>query len=127
MGAQCELEQLKRILAEMNQAGSFSQAVLTDGQGLPLARDPENGRQVGEQAAVAALIQQAIDRSGFAQPHDQDEFSLRLREGVRLVCRTFRVEEDWLLLVVRVPKGQAYRRNTNHAIRRIRQSWIRME
>ena len=117
--------QLSEILQEMNEAGGFSIAVLTDRHGFPLASAAGQGNDPDTQSAVVALIQktasQATSQMGIGQT---DEITLFDNEGNRLVCRPFDVNGYQLILAVRIDdRHKAYRRLTNQAIRKISQAW----
>lgn len=117
--------QLSEILQEMNEAGGFSIAVLTDRHGFPLASAAGQGNDPDTQSAVVALIQktaaQATSQLGIGQT---DEITLFDSEGNRLVCRPFDVNGHQLILAVRInDRHKAYRRLTNQAIRKISQAW----
>lgn len=116
---------LSEILQEMNEAGGFSIAVLTDRHGFPLASAAGQGNDPDTQSAVVALIQktasQATSQMGIGQT---DEITLFDNEGNRLVCRPFDVNGYQLILAVRIDdRHKAYRRLTNQAIRKISQAW----
>ena len=116
---------LSEILQEMNEAGGFSIAVLTDRHGFPLASAAGQGNDAETQSAVVALIQktasQATSQMGIGQT---DEITLFDNEGNRLVCRPFDVNGHQLILAVRIDdRHKAYRRLTNQAIRKISQAW----
>ena len=116
---------LSEILKEMNEAGGFSVAVLTDQEGFPLASAALEGNDPEIQAAVVALIQktaaQATNQMGIGQT---DEITLFDGEGNRLVCRPFEVNGHQLILAVRIDdRHKAYRRLTNQAIRKVSQTW----
>jgi hypothetical protein len=52
-----------------------------------------------------------------------DELSLVGDDRTRLACRYFSLDGQDLVLAVLVPSEHYYRRRTNQAIRKIRQSW----
>ncbi len=117
--------QLSDILAQINQQGNFSIAIITDQNGFPVASASAPGEDPDTQSAVVALIQktavQVHNQLGMAQA---DEISLFDAEGQRLVCRPFSVNDYDMILAVRIPdKKQSYRRLTNQAIRDIKKSW----
>lgn len=116
---------IAEILAEMNTAGRFPIAILTDKHGFPLASSATMGWDPDTQSAVVALVQktavQAQTQLGMAQT---DEISLYDAQGQRLVCRPFNANGYDMILAVLVPdKQQSYRRLTNNAITAIRQTW----
>ncbi len=117
--------QLSEILQEMNEAGGFSIAVLTDRHGFPLASAARQGNDPDTQSAVVALIQktaaQATNQLGIGQAN---EITLFDDQGHRLVCRPFDANGHQLILAVRIDdRHRAYRRLTNRAIRKISQAW----
>ncbi|MBE7470093.1 MAG: hypothetical protein HS114_13250 [Anaerolineales bacterium] len=117
--------ELARLLAEMNKAGEFPIAVLTDRHGFPIASAAAPGQDPETQSAVVALVQktaaQVRDQLGMAQT---DEISLYDTNGQRLVCRPISVNGHDLILAVLVPnKTASYRRLTNQAISAIRRAW----
>lgn len=117
--------ELARLLAEMNQQGGFSIAVLTDRHGLPIASAAAPGQNPDIQSAVVAMVQkaaaQASDQLGLAQT---DEISLYDTKGQRLVCRPLSINGHDMILAVLVPdRNKSYRRLTNQAVSAIRQMW----
>lgn len=117
--------ELARLLAEMNKAGEFPIAVLTDRHGFPIASAAAPGQDPETQSAVVALVQktaaQVRDQLGMAQT---DEISLYDTSGQRLVCRPISVNGHDLILAVLVPnKTASYRRLTNQAVSAIRRAW----
>lgn len=117
--------ELARLLAEMNKAGEFPIAVLTDRHGFPIASAAAPGQDPETQSAVVALVQktaaQVRDQLGMAQT---DEISLYDTNGQRLVCRPISVNGHDLILAVLVPhKTASYRRLTNQAVSAIRRAW----
>lgn len=117
--------ELARLLAEMNEAGGFPIAVLTDRHGFPIASAGGPGQDPDTKSAVVALVQktagQAQQQLGMAAT---DEISLYDTNGQRLVCRPFIVKEHEMILAVLVPdKNQSYRRLTTKAVNAIRRQW----
>lgn len=117
--------QLANILAAMNREGSFPIAVITDMEGFPMAWAASTNQDPDLQSAVVALIQktavQVREQLGMAQT---DEISVFDRQGQRLVCRPFEVNQHHLILAVLVTdKAQSYRKLTNAAIRAIQKAW----
>jgi predicted regulator of Ras-like GTPase activity (Roadblock/LC7/MglB family) len=117
--------ELTRLLAEMNEAGGFPIAVLTDRHGFPIASAAANGQDPDTQAAVVALVQktaaQVREQLGMAQT---DEISLFDTQGQRLVCRPISINDHDLILAVLVPNREgSYRRLTNQAVSAIRRAW----
>ncbi len=121
---QSGVTRLAQVLADMNAAGGFPIAVLTDRDGLPIASATSAGQDTDRQSAVVAMVQrtamQVQDRLGLAQT---DEISLFDAEGKRLVCRPFEVQGHEMILAVLIPdKQKKYRRLTNQAVTAIRQT-----
>ena len=117
--------ELARVLAEMNNKGSFPIAVITDRHGFPIASAAGPDQDPNIQSAVVALVQKtAIQASNQLGMSQTDEISLYDTEGRRLVCRPFSANGHNLILAVLVPdKKQSYRRLTNEAVNSIRQQW----
>ena len=116
---------LTQVLTDMNAAGGFPIAVLTDRDGLPIASATAQGEDTDRQSAIVALVQrtavQVEERLGMAQT---DEICLFDAEGKRLVCRPFEISGYKMILAVLVPdKEKKYRRLTNQALAAIRQTW----
>jgi predicted regulator of Ras-like GTPase activity (Roadblock/LC7/MglB family) len=116
-------EQLSKILADMNARGGFLVSVLTDLEGLPLASAAADGESPEMQAAVVALIQKSALQTSKVNMDETDEVTVFDRQGRRLVCRPFQVDERALVLAVMVPRDQSYRRLTRQAIAAVRQAW----
>ena len=114
---------LMDVLRSMNAAGGFLVTVLTDGDGLVLGSAPSPGWDADKQAAVVALIQRAAQQAQMVSLGATDEFSIRDVHGRRLICRTFEVDGQSLLLSILTDEGKAYRRLTNAAVRCIQKVW----
>lgn len=117
--------ELARLLAEMNEAGGFPIAVLTDRHGFPIASAAAPGQNPDIQSAVVAMVQktasQVRDQLGMAQT---DEISLYDTSGQRLVCRPISANGHDMILAVLVPdKDKSYRRLTNQTVNAIRRQW----
>lgn len=117
--------ELAKLLAEMNEAGGFPMAVLTDRQGFPIASAAMPGQDPETQSAVVAMVQKTVmqvqDQLGMAQT---DEISLYDTRGQRLVCRPLSIKGHEMILAVSVPdKSQSYRRLTNQTINALRRLW----
>jgi len=83
------VEELQRLLANLNEQGRFAASVLTDGMGLPIASAAESSVEEG-QAAVAALVQVVAGRiRERLNLSETDEVSFFDSSGRRLVCRLF--------------------------------------
>jgi predicted regulator of Ras-like GTPase activity (Roadblock/LC7/MglB family) len=117
--------ELAKLLIEMNEAGGFPIAVVTDRQGFPIASAAAPGEDPDMQSAVVALVQktaaQVREQLGMAQT---DEISMYDTEGRRLVCRPFSANGHDMIMAVVVPdKNQSYRRLTNKTVNAIRRKW----
>ena len=114
----------EKILQELNRDGDFKAAVLSTTEGLSLASAP-TGYEDEMAAAMVALLnkvaRQARQQLNLAQV---DELSLVGDDRTRLACRYFSLDGQDLVLAVLVPSDHYYRRRTNQAIRKIRQSWL---
>lgn len=120
MGTESFEETLKRI----NLEGQFEASVLATSDGLPIATAP-SGYDTDVTAAMVALLksvaQQTQDNVGMAA---LDEVSVRARDHIRLVCRSFQINGEDLILAVVVPREQRYYRQlTNRAIRELTLTW----
>lgn len=117
------MKQIQETIQQIAQQSGFTEAVLTDSSGFPLAAYPAGGSPEPS-AAIAAMVQrmaeQARARVGLGL---MDEVSMYDELGQRLVCRRFTIGERVLYLAVKVPAQTAYRRATNQAIRQIRAAW----
>jgi predicted regulator of Ras-like GTPase activity (Roadblock/LC7/MglB family) len=117
----------EETLQRINEAGHFEASVLATPDGLPIATVPA-GYDSDVTAAMVALLksvaQQTQDQVGMAP---LDEVSVRASDHIRLVCRSFRVDGEDLLLAVVVPREQRYHRQlTNRAIRELKLTWRAM-
>ena len=117
--------ELSKVLADMNEQGSFPIAIITDRHGFPIASAAGPDQDPDTQSAVVALVQktatQASNQLGMAQT---DEISLYDTNGRRLVCRPFTANGHNLILAVVIPnKNQTYRRLTNKAVSDVRRRW----
>jgi predicted regulator of Ras-like GTPase activity (Roadblock/LC7/MglB family) len=108
------------ILEEMNLEGGFRRSVLSTSEGLPIASAPMRPDHELASAMIAMLQQVSVETQDHLGLAPVDEVTIRTKEGVHLVCRTILSGEDWICLCALVPPGQAYRRATNRAVRRIR-------
>ena len=116
---------LTKLLSQMNEAGGFPIAVLTDLQGFPIASAVTTDEDPDTQSAVVALVQktaaQVRSQLGMTQT---DEISLYDTNGRRLVCRPFIANDHELILAVIIPnKHQSYRRLTNKTVNAIQKQW----
>ncbi|MGC9357223.1 MAG: roadblock/LC7 domain-containing protein [Anaerolineae bacterium] len=110
---------MKRVLQEMRDAGGFRLVVLTSTEGLPIAS--ASTQQDGTITAAVAALLQGVSREAKQELglNILDEVVLRTEDQTRLVSRYFNSGDKRLILAVLVPKGCAYRRLTNKAIREI--------
>lgn len=117
--------QIGKILHEMNTAGDFPIAIVTDQHGFPLASAFSRGEDPETQSAVVALIQKtALQTEAQLGMGQTDEISLFDAQGRRLVCRPFDANGYRLILAVQISnRHQPYRRLTNKAIREIKRVW----
>jgi len=104
----------------MNEEGGFEFAVLTTGDGLPIASSPNHDLSEPTGALVAALQHISRDIQDQLELKGVDEVTIRDHDRLRLVCRSFQEGEDRLILAAFVPSGHHYRRVTNRAIKRIK-------
>ncbi len=116
---------MNRLLAAVNEAGGFPISILTDSQGLTIASAAGDGRDAERQSAVAAFLHKAVlqvsKQLGMA---GVDEISFFDANGQHLVCRSFMVSDQGLILAILVPeRNQAYRRVTQQAVSRIQKIW----
>jgi predicted regulator of Ras-like GTPase activity (Roadblock/LC7/MglB family) len=117
----------EETLERINREGNFEASVLATPDGLPIATAPA-GYDSDVTAAMVALLQsvaqQTQDHVGMAP---LDEVSVRASDQIRLVCRSFRVDDEDLILAVVVPREQRYHRQlTNRAIRELTLTWRAM-
>lgn len=120
-------QQLGEILDHLNLDGEFVASVLTDKEGLPLAKAITGERDLTiPLAAVVPLIQQRVQRSneriGLT---GTNEIVVNDDDGMRLVSRFFGVGDHMLILACLVPAKRPYRRVMNKAITAIGRLWRR--
>ncbi|HEY85968.1 MAG TPA: roadblock/LC7 domain-containing protein [Chloroflexi bacterium] len=108
---------IEDILTSLIYDGSFDCAVVASGDGLPVAMVGQNNAPM--LAAVAASMKDLAER---AHP-GITEISSRDNQGNRVVSRYFSIDQDLLLLTVKMPAKHTYRRLTSKAISKIRQVW----
>lgn len=113
-------DMLLQILEEMNLEGGFSRSVLATSEGLPIVSAPMSPDHELASAMIAMLHQVSVETQDHLELAPVDEVTIRTEERVHLVCRTIPSGSDWVCLCALVPPGQAYRRATNKAVRRIR-------
>lgn len=115
---------LEEILKRTITVGDYEAALLSDSDGLVLAKAAANEMAV-MMAAITALLRDAALRAG----HQLDlahinELSLVGDDRFRVVCRFFQTDLGQpLSLTLVVPPDQAYRRLTNQAITDIVKIW----
>jgi predicted regulator of Ras-like GTPase activity (Roadblock/LC7/MglB family) len=114
----------EETLERINREGQFEASVLATSDGLPIATAP-SGYDTDVTAAMVALLksvaQQTQDNVGMAA---LDEVSVRASDHIRLVCRSFQINGEDLILAVVVPREQRYyRQMTNRAIRELTLTW----
>jgi predicted regulator of Ras-like GTPase activity (Roadblock/LC7/MglB family) len=114
----------EETLERINHEGQFEASVLATSDGLPIATAP-SGHDTDITAAMVALLnsvaQQTQDNVGMAA---LDEVSVRASDHIRLVCRSFQIDGEDLILAVVVPREQRYYRQlTNRAIRELTLTW----
>ncbi len=118
-------QQLENILHNLVAHHGFVAAVLTTPLGLPLSSALRDDRSLSDiLAAVAPVLEQAAQRSSTRSGlHEADEVVIRSADRTRLICRFFTIQDQPLILASIVPKGVAYRRAMNQALRAIREAW----
>ena len=109
---------IENILTVLIHDGSYESAVIASGDGLPVAMVGQTNTSMI--AAVAASMKDLAERAH----QGLTEISTRDDRGNRIVSRYFSVDQDLLLLAVKMPAGCAYRRLTGRAIARIKQVWV---
>ncbi len=117
--------ELVGVLKQLNSQGDFTITVLTDENGFPIASSDGDGDASELQSAVVAQIQKVIvtvqDHLSMAAP---EELALNDVNGKRLVCRSFALSDNKVILAVQMPnKNKPYRQLMNRAIRSIQQTW----
>lgn len=125
MKAQTSPIDFEQILAQMNQDGNFTAAVLASNDGLPVAAAPSPSPYDSDTVAamvtlVKDFISQTQTRLGLAQV---DEVAIHVNDKSRLICRYFDADEHPLVLTVLAPPQQSYRRLMSRAVHEIQKSW----
>ena len=113
----------EQILREMNHAGYFKAAVLSNTEGLSLASAPVSYEDEMAAAMVALLNEVATQARQQLNLAQVDELSLVGDDRTRLACRYFSVDGQDLVLSVLMPPNRCYRRLTNRAIKALRAAW----
>lgn len=114
----------EQILREMNHAGYFKAAVLSNTEGLSLASAPASYEDEMAAAMVALLNEVATQARQQLHLAQVDELSLVGDDRTRLTCRYFSVASQDLVLTVLTPPDCYYRRLTNQAIKEIKRFWL---
>jgi predicted regulator of Ras-like GTPase activity (Roadblock/LC7/MglB family) len=108
---------IEDILTALINNGSFDCAVVSSGDGLPVAMVGQGNAPM--LAAIASTIKDLAERAH----QGITEISSRDKRGNQVVSRYFSIDKDPLLLTVKMPARHTYRRLTSKAIREIRQVW----
>ncbi len=115
-------QSLADILRQMHEEGGFEISVLASKEGLPIATAPR-GHNSDLAAAIIALLQQVSNETqSQLDMAAVDEVTIRDQDRLRLVCRYLVVGQEELILAALVPPDHYYRRVTNQAIRKIRET-----
>jgi predicted regulator of Ras-like GTPase activity (Roadblock/LC7/MglB family) len=122
-------QKLEKVLERVLAGGHYEAALLSDVDGLPLAAVYNDADEPTDSAGIVAAVT-ALLRDAAAQARLQlelafvNELSLVSDDRYRFVCRFFETDAGQLLsLTLVVPPDEAYRRNTNRAIREINEAW----
>lgn len=116
----------EQILREMNEEGHFKASVLLSAEGLPLssASSPFDTDTI---SAMVALLRNTVEQARKSIGLDEvDEVSIVQADKMRLICRCFALGDEELILSIIAPPHRTYRRLTNRAISKIRQTWKRL-
>ena len=114
---------IQEIIQNLGQTGRFSEIVLTDASGFPLAAYSQSGSPDAI-AAVSATIQRSAGQAGSRIGlQTMQEITLFDETGQRLVCRRFTAGDHTLFLSLRLQQSLAYRRVVSQAIRQIQAAW----
>jgi predicted regulator of Ras-like GTPase activity (Roadblock/LC7/MglB family) len=105
----------------MNAAGGFTRSVLATSEGLPIASAPQQPDFELASVMIAMLQQVSLETQDHLGLSLVDEVTIRTDQRTHLVCRRITSGGDWICLGALVPPGQAYRRATNKAVRRIQE------
>lgn len=109
------------ILQEMNSDGGFIRSVLATSDGFSIASAPTNPDHELASAMIALLQQVSVETQDNLGLAPVDEVTIRTKDHGYLVCRIIPSGDECLSLCAVVPPGQAYRRATNRAVRKIHQ------
>jgi len=110
---------LDEILQEMNSEGGFIRSVLATSDGFSIASAPSTPDHELASAMIALLQQVSFETQDNLGLAPIDEVTIRTKERSYLVCRNIPSGSENLSLCAVVPPGRAYRRVTNHAVRKI--------
>jgi len=118
---------LENILNDIVSQGGYEAALLSDGDGLPIAMNVTSV-EIGEMTAAMSAVLRDVARQVRSQLDlaNVNELSLVGDDRFRLVCRFFQTDRGQpISLTVIVPPDQSYRRVTNLAIAKIKEAWIK--
>jgi predicted regulator of Ras-like GTPase activity (Roadblock/LC7/MglB family) len=115
---------LEEILTWIITTGDYEAALLSDNDGLVLAKAAADETGMMMAAITAVLREAATQARRQLELAYINELSLVGDDRFRVVCRFFQTPtEQPLSLTVVVPPDQAYRRLTNQAITKIIEVW----
>jgi hypothetical protein len=115
---------LEEILTRIITTGDYEAALLSDSDGLVLARAAADDTALMMAAITAVLREAATQARRQLDLAYINELSLVGDDRFRVVCRFFKTPtKQPLSLTVVVPPDQAYRRLTNQAITQIIEAW----
>ncbi len=118
---------LEQTLETINAEGDFEASVLATSDGLPIATVPSDYDTDITAAMVALLKSVARETQNHVGMAQLDEVCVRASDNIRLVCRSFSVnDEDFVLAVVVPRRRRYYRQVTNQAIGAIKLAWQSM-
>jgi len=108
---------IEEILKSLIQDGLFICAVVASSDGLPLAMVGHADTTM--MAAVSASMKDLAERAhqGLTEIITRDD------EGNQIINRYFSVDQNLLLLSAKIPRGCAYRRLMNNAVRNLKEVW----
>lgn len=117
----------EQTLETINAEGHFEASVLASSDGLPIATVPSDYDTEITAAMVALLKSVARETQNHVGMGQLDEVCVRASDNIRLVCRSFSVDDEDFILAVVVPRRRRYyRRVTNQAIKAIKLAWQSM-